>query len=305
MAPNKKSAQRWKDSVSCLNTWKRGGQRAVHKPLLTLILLARADSGGSARLNFTEIEEPLTALLREFGPPRKALHPEFPFWHLQSDGYWKVEDAKSFKPKKGGSSPKKADLRKLNAVGYVPEQLWKTLTGQQSLRGEQTNILLDGFWPETLHEAIRQAVGLPDREVIGIPAKRRQRDPAFRYTVLRAYEHRCAVCGYDGRLGSVDLALEAAHIRWHAEDGPDEVSNALALCSFHHVALDRGALGLTEDYRCQVSEHVHGGPAVEEWLLRFSGQNLRAPQLGHAKPGLSHLRWHLREVFRPPARTFG
>ena len=41
-------------------------------------------------------------------------------------------------------------------------------------------------------------------------ARRRPRDPAFRDTILRIYEYRCAVCGYDALLGSTDLGIEAA-----------------------------------------------------------------------------------------------
>jgi len=48
--------------------------------------------------------------------------------------------------------------------------------------------------------------------------------------VLRAYEYRCAVCGFDVRLGSVSIALDAAHIRWHQAGGPETESNGLALC---------------------------------------------------------------------------
>ena len=37
---------------------------------------------------------------------------------------------------------------------------------------------------------------------------------------------------------------EAAHIQWHSHGGPDQVANGLALCTFHHGAFDRGAIGL-------------------------------------------------------------
>ena len=48
--------------------------------------------------------------------------------------------------------------------------------------------------------------------------------------MLTAYEWRCAVCGLDVRLGSVSVALDAAHIRWHQAGGPDREGNGLALC---------------------------------------------------------------------------
>ena len=63
----------WSSLVSNLGTWKRGSERAVHKPLLTLMLLARAQQGGTNHVQYSEVAEALRRALREFGPPRKTL----------------------------------------------------------------------------------------------------------------------------------------------------------------------------------------------------------------------------------------
>lgn len=113
----------------------------------------------------------------------------------------------------------------------------------------------------------------------------------------------CGVCGYDGQLGSVDLGIEAAHVMWHMAGGPDSEDNGVALCTFHHKAFDRGALGLDDDRRILVSEEVRGGQAVEQWLLRFAGAPLRPPLPGRPHPAERFVRWHRKEVFRAPARA--
>jgi putative restriction endonuclease len=61
-----------------LSIWKRGDQRAPHKPLLVLYALGRWQAG-QKDVTFCHIEPDLKALLREFGPPRKSDHPEQPF----------------------------------------------------------------------------------------------------------------------------------------------------------------------------------------------------------------------------------
>jgi putative restriction endonuclease len=119
------------------------------------------------------------------------------------------------------------------------------------------------------------------------------------------YEHRCAVCGYDGQLENTDLGIEAAHIKWHAAGGTDTEDNGLALCSFHHKALDRGAIGLDDDRRVLVSQHVRGSHGVGEWLLRFVGEPIRSPQAGEPPPAVGNMGWHRREVFRAPPRAAG
>src|SRR3954449_4712923 len=72
-----------------LGIWKRDDQRAPHKPLLVLYALGRWQRG-QIDVTFREAEPELTALLREFGRPRKSDHPEQPFWRLQRDGVWAV-----------------------------------------------------------------------------------------------------------------------------------------------------------------------------------------------------------------------
>ena len=39
-----------------------------------------------------------------FGPPRKVTHPEFPFWHLQTDGLREIPERENLPKKNGGTS---------------------------------------------------------------------------------------------------------------------------------------------------------------------------------------------------------
>ncbi len=48
------------------------------------------------------------------------------------------------------------------------------------------------------------------------------------HRLQRAYAYRCAMCGFDGRLGRNPVAIEGAHVRWHSQDGPDDLANAIA-----------------------------------------------------------------------------
>ncbi len=61
------------------------------------------------------------------------------------------------------------------------------------------------------------------------------------------------MCGFDGALGRNPVGLEAAHVRWHSQDGPDVVANGLALCALHHALFDLGVLGLTAELHIRVS----------------------------------------------------
>jgi putative restriction endonuclease len=135
--------------------------------------------------------------------------------------------------------------------------------------------------------------------------KAQKRDPKFRQRVLTAYEYRCAVCGFDVRLGSVSIALDAAHIRWHQAQGPDIESNGLALCTIHHKTFDLGVFTVNLEGVFLVSDQANGTSGFGELLLKHHGQAIRPPQRPEHKPEPEFLDWHGREVFKGQARHIG
>ena len=82
-------------SVEGMGVYQKDGQRAVHKPLLTLLALAHVQAGKGAMLVFPEIEAQLHSLINEFGTTGTSNAPKahYPFWYLRNDGFWEVESA--------------------------------------------------------------------------------------------------------------------------------------------------------------------------------------------------------------------
>jgi len=264
-------------------------------------MLALAELQRGCRwLSYRDLEPQLTQLLRDFGPHRILFHPEYPFWRLRNDGLWEVrdEDALKIHMTAAGDVPA-AVLRKRDAKGGFKEPFFGALQRRPDLVNDAAALLLEQSFPESLHHTILDAVGFQ-----WVVTTRDKRDPQFRVEILRIYDHRCAICGYDARLGNTDLGLDAAHIKWHAAGGPDTPDNGMALCSFHHLAFDRGALSLNKELRILVSKDVHGHTHIEELLLRYSGAPLRMPQKGELFPDQHYLEWHQNEVFWAPARVF-
>lgn len=286
------------DRVDKLNVWSRRGERAPHKPLLLLLALGRL-SRGETSLPFIECEEKLSELLREFGPSRQSLHPEYPFWRLQNDGLWQVSADGPLTSRQSNTDPTKSALREQRAVGRLPEEIRLKLDASPELVGELARRLLSAHFPETIHQDILDSVGLSlDRQT----GTRRTRDPQFRTRVLRAYEYRCALCGLDIRINNITIALEAAHIQWHQASGPDTEENGVALCSLHHKVFDLGAFTIHSDYRVLVSELTHGAGQFEQVLLQYHGKPISRPSRPEYAPSPQFLGWHRREVFKEGAR---
>ena len=98
----------------------------------------------------------------------------------------------------------------------------------------------------------------------------------------------------------MDLALEAAHIKWRQAGGPNVVPNGLALCAVHHKGLDRGAIGIDDGLRILLSRDLHGGSALGDLFLRFHGRRLFTPHSKKLYPDTKFLAWHRTQVFRLP-----
>jgi len=91
------------------------------------------------------------------------------------------------------------------------------------------------------------------------------------------------------------VGLDAAHVRWFAFDGPDDLDNGLALCVLHHKLFDLGVLGLDAAFRVLVSATFSVRTAGRAYGLH--GHELH-PRPGTVLPGLVHVAWHTREVFK-------
>ncbi|MEU4653249.1 phosphorothioated DNA-binding restriction endonuclease [Streptomyces sp. NPDC023723] len=310
----------WLERIAALRQWTRNGTRAPHKPLLLLYALGRfqrdveggpggghggvhdggRDDGHDGGLRYSVVEGDLQRLLTEYGPPNRTT-PAYPFHHLVSDGVWEV------RTDDGTGSPGSGvrELRASGATGRLAPELRAALRSEPPLLGAVARLLLDTHFPPSLHTELCEAVGL-DLEVLEpLPARpaRRQRDPRLRERVLTAYEYRCAFCGYDGRIGAVPVGLEAAHVRWWAFDGPDDVENGLCLCSLHHKLFDKGVLGVGDDHRILVSQRFVGhSPAARTHVTALAGRPLIGPQPGARPVAAAHRDWHTRQVFHGEPR---
>ena len=286
---------------SNVTVWKKGDKRAPHKPLLILYMLGRLQRGETGPVSFDEMETGVSSLLDEFGPPRKT-QPIYPFWYLQNDGLWQLTNIDPSDDGTLGPCPTKTFMRNRDVRGRFPIEIEKQLSSDPELLRQIVVKILEDNFPATLHSDILLAAGL-DMEASAnpidqLPVSRRTRDPRFRERVLRAYEYRCAICGFNVRLGNTPVGLEAAHIKWHQAGGPDEERNGLALCSLHHKLFDRGVFSLDPERRLIVSESAHGNEGFDEWLMRFHGTVIQLPQRSSYTPLNDYTEWHISEVFK-------
>lgn len=283
------------------------GKRAPHKPLLLLWLFGQFAATGNSAATYEQAEAPVSQLINDFGPPVASLaasrqRAAMPFVHLERE-LWDLRDAAG--EQIGPDVPEsRAWLLQRGAAGRLRPAVEQLLADPRVLAAA-ARLLLDQHFTPTLADLICAEVDLDvaDLDLAGSVGtggleRLRGRRRGFAEEVLRAYAYQCAMCGFDGALGRHPVAIEAAHVRWHSQDGPDDVANALALCALHHALLDLGVLGISEDRLILVSElYVAKSPAGQA-VDALAGNPLLAPRPRHSPVDIVHVTWHHTQVFK-------
>jgi putative restriction endonuclease len=114
----------------------------------------------------------------------------------------------------------------------------------------------------------------------------------FRIAVTEAYDRTCAVT----REHSLP-ALEAAHIRAYAEEGPHEVRNGLLLRADFHRLFDQGYVTVTEENRLVVSSRLKEEFDNGHSYYPFHGKELRLPADAILRPYPEFLAWHRETMY--------
>jgi putative restriction endonuclease len=283
-----------------------GDVRVPHKPLLLLWLFGRFAATGSSLATYAEAEEPVSRLINEFGPPVKSpsatrSRAAMPFVHLERE-LWDLRDGQEREI--GPDAPERRGwLTDREAAGQLRPDVEQLLSSRSTLAAA-ARLLLDRHFTPLLADLICAEVDLDLADLnAAVPPettwiRRRARRTGFAEEVLRAYAYQCAMCGFDGALGRTPVGIEAAHVRWHSQDGPDDVANGLALCALHHVLLDLGVLGLTADRRICVSGLYVARSDAGRAIDAVAGKPLLAGRPGQPAVDIAYVSWHNVQVFK-------
>ncbi|MDC9606310.1 phosphorothioated DNA-binding restriction endonuclease [Xenorhabdus griffiniae] len=280
-------------AISNLSVWRKGDQRAPHKPLLLLYVLSQYQKGHERLFAYgEEIHQPLLELLNNFGPRRKTHYPSLPFWRLRGDGFWELQNTELCTPQKGSKEPPKRELIEFGVKGGFDQQSYQLLRKKPATINKLAQQILSEHFPDSIQELLANQLDFSLSDI------RKIRDPHFRQQILRAYNYQCAICGYNLRHDSTPVGLEAAHIKWKQYGGPCTVNNGLALCSLHHSAFDMGSISIDDNMNLLVSESVNGGTIVKQLFWNLAKQPILRPLNKDYYPLESFIAWHRNQVFK-------
>lgn len=303
-------------SFSQLNvssTRKRGN--AQYKPILVLTVIDLITQGLITDNQIRVSEELIQTFTRYWSilgseSYKGGLH--YPFFHLQSDGFWHLV----FKPEFNGLQPKTTNkLKEAVEYAYLDKELFNFLQ-DESPRQELIDALVTTFFQEQqdeLEEMLQINQSFQDADLATETSsgsinldnnpkwgcrKAIIRNAFFRKTIVRVYDYKCAFCGLRVTKAINQNIVDGAHIKPFAQFYDSRIHNGIALCKNHHWAFDRGWFAVDEQYKIIVSKELQEISPHSKPMKDFHGERLLLPNQEQYLPELESLQWHRQNVFQ-------
>ncbi|MBX4940535.1 HNH endonuclease [Rhizobium binae] len=135
-----------------------------------------------------------------------------------------------------------------------------------------------------------------ERDRITQLSSRIVRNRLFRRLVLQAYDKRCAITGLKLINGGGRAEVDAAHIRPVEANGPDILTNGIALSGTAHWMFDRGLISLSDELDILISRQANDPESIRG-LINKSGTAI-VPSRSFERPHPHFLQWHRQNCFK-------
>ncbi len=206
-----------KQAISNITIWRKGEQRAPHKPLLLLYVLSHYRQGHDRHLIMLLKFMSNCWIYWSAMPQRREQRPDMPFWRLKGDGFWELQNAE-FCSTSGSRQPPKRELIEYNVAGGFDAVNFALVTKKRKL--------IDTLAQQILRRIFRpvfRKTSLTRWVLIFAPLSVN----AIRSSAGGATSLQLSMCGLRLQYAPRQrpIALEAAHIRWKQHHGPCEVPN--------------------------------------------------------------------------------
>ncbi len=169
------------------------------------------------------------------------------------DGIYWEKKLREIDTPKVGVYMRGRSVRELNDVDFssiVSKGLNLRLNSQKEeineVRSNYDVLNLEGNEEETIKR----------RQTVQVLSNQKLRDKRFRNRIIKAYDGRCAFTGTRMQDHKGHHEVQAAHILSVAENGPDVISNGLALSSTIHWMFDRHLISINKDFRLLIADSI-------------------------------------------------
>ncbi len=296
-------------------------RKAPHKPILLLAVLDLAHRGIITSLliavagDLVELSELFNLYWRRIVPLGQTSSIAFPFSRLDREPFWELvpQPGMSITPAVINSTSSVTNLRRYSLGAKLEEGLFRIMQNGDGREALREALLQSCFSPEAAallreqsainREAFDYSRILEEKSHLPLVKEIVEaynyrpvaRDQGFRRIVIKAYDHRCALCGVRIITPEQHTVVDAAHIVPWCRSKNDDIRNGMALCKLCHWAFDWGMMGISEKYDIITSRQIAADPNVPGFLLTLSGRGIIPPSDHNLWPAQHYLAEHRRE----------
>lgn len=296
-------------------------RKAPHKPILLLAVLDLVHRGSitspfiAVTGDLVELTELFNLYWRRIIPLGKTSSIAYPFPRLDREPFWSLVPlpGKSITTAIINSTSSVTYLREYALGAQLDEGLFSIMQDDEGREALRETLLQSCFSPEAAallreqsainREAfaysrmLEEQAHLPMvKEVVEAESYRSlARDQGFRRIVIKAYDHRCALCGVRIITPEQYTVVDAAHIVPWSKSHNDHIRNGMALCKLCHWAFDWGMMGVSNTYQVITSHQIAAAPNAPGFLLTLSGRGIIPPSDRDLWPAQEYLAEHRKE----------
>jgi putative restriction endonuclease len=303
-------------------TWTEATKRkAPHKPLLLLAVLDLVHRGVittpfiAVSGDLVELNELFNLYWRRIIPLSQTSSIAFPFSRLAREPFWELvpQPGKAITDAVINNTSSVTSLRRYALGARLDEGLFRVMQSGEGREALREALLLSCFSAEAAQllreqsiinrEAFDYSKLLEEKSHLPLVQEIIEadnyplaaRDQGFRRIVVKAYDHRCALCGVRIITPEQHTVVDAAHIVPWSRSRNDDIRNGMALCKLCHWAFDEGMMGVSDSYAVITSRQIGADPNVPGFLLTLSGRSIIPPADRDVWPAREYLAEHRRE----------
>jgi putative restriction endonuclease len=298
------------NKLNVSNTKKKG--EAPYKPILILSVLDLMTQGTIGNNQILVSDELIETFKKYWGilsansNYQGGLH--YPFFHLQSDGFWHLK----FKDTFNGLQPKTTNKLKVAVeYAYLDDELFYFLQ-DPFVRQVLIDSLVSTWFADSqialselsdinqnFDRAEEPELENFDNEINFIWRKSVIRNSFFRKSVVHAYDYRCAFCKLRITRNPNQNIVDGAHIKPFAKFLDSKIDNGLSLCKNYHWAFDLGWFSIDDNYKILVSQDLEDDSPHGRTMKDFHHQQISLPSNERYLPRIGSLKWHRENKFKP------